>query len=334
MSVHLIGSGSAMRAASDSAAAPIFNSLRHQGVVATRALSPLPDDAQREVDQAVVKVGMDRLNLVRRLMELGLTKPQPNWWSVPSTYWERKGRHGQARRGMYPRASGRAHLGDRNGRTYPIFATYDDTNVHTRLQAVSERAGQPIETDNIEESTRNVHEAVEDQGFNGGIVVQGNSSPGFLTAPNVKSQTLLDNEAWAASGHSGEDIETDLMNCVDQLEADGFYGPYELIVGTLDNNKLNRQYNTNYPEKIRQHLMEMEFGGRPLGITVADQCPSTTIILFQADTSTARVIVGQEPAVITYGPDPFNVIAIVIACLIVQVRDNYDGKCGIVVGTP
>jgi hypothetical protein len=297
-----------------------------------RAATPLPDNAQRMIDDAVVRVGLDRLTIVRRLIERGLTKPLPNWLSVLELYWERISRAGHAQRTMTPGKREERDQVDRTGVTYPIYATVDGTSFDQRIILAAERSDVPLDTEHIEQATRNVNEAIEDAAINGGITVGGNTSPGFLDAPNANAVAYVDNEAWDAVGHSGDDILTDVLAMATAAKGDGYFGPYELFYPTDYENKLMQDYVAGYPKTIKARLEELQFGGENLRVEVADKLPDDRTILFQATSNVTDVIDGQQPTAVQWQPDPFTFEILVIGCQIVRVKDDYDGKSGIVTG--
>lgn len=308
--------------------------LKCGSVGAFRAASPLPKDAQELFDKAVVTVGRDRLVIVEDLLAEGLTYNLPNWLAVPTIYYERVGRAGHAQRTMVPKARGERQVQDRAGTTLPIYATWDDFSFGIRELLAAERVGSPLDTAMVEEATRNVNEAVEDQAINGaGFSVNGNSIPGLLTAPNANTQAYVGNEAWDNSGHTGEEILTDVLNMIDGLQADGYYGPYNLYVPTTYGSKLNQDYKSATSGTIRERLEVLEAGGRPIRIRVADQLPANRTALVQMTSNVLDVIVGQTPTNVSWEDGPgWERFFVVLACLIVRFKTDYDGGSGIILG--
>lgn len=299
-----------------------------------RAAAPLPKDAQEAVDNTVIQVGLERLVIVQDLIAEGLTYPLSNWLSVLELYWEKISKAGHAVRTMTPGTRGENQLQDRSGERIPIYATIDDFMFNIRILLAAERNGAPLDTSMVSQATRRVNESIEDAAINGaGIQIGGNSVPGLLNAPNAATQAYVDNEAWTAAGHSGEDILTDVLNFIDALQANKKYGPYNLYVPTLYGTKLVEDFKANSDKTIQQRLEEIVVGGRPLRIRVADQLPANRTALVQMTNDVVDVVMGQEPAPISWEDGPgWNRMFAVLACIVCRFKDDYDGNSGVCLG--
>lgn len=308
--------------------------MRYGSLEGFRANTPLPEDAQKLFDTTVVEVGLDRLVIVRRMLELGLTFSVPNWLSVLQVTWDKVSKSGTARRSMNPSAQGENQLADRTQIVYPVYCTTDNFNLDIRLLLASQRAGAPLDVSQLGQSTRRVNEAIEDAAWNGsGMNVSGNSAPGFLGAPDVGTFAYVDGESWAVAGHSGEDILADVLGMIDVAQAAKKYGPYDLCVPTNYGNKLNADFKSNGDKTIRQRLEEIVAGGRKLHIEIADQLPTNRTVLWQTTSDVADVIVGQEPAPVSWStPSGWEFTTVVLACMIPRVKSDADGNSGIVTG--
>ena len=300
-----------------------------------RSLSPMPDEAQRLIDTAVVEVGMDRLVIAADVMAERLVTNVADPLSVMEIYWEKQARRGTPQRTMIPGARGQnAGPGDRTGVRLPIYATTDEFELNIRLLRASQRSGAPLDVSGAASATRNVNEAVEDAFINGaGLVVDGHTTPGLLNAPNASSIAYKDNEAWDAVGHSGEDIVDDVLSMFSEAEANHRYGPFNLYVPTRYGNKLNKRYDSTDPMTIRQALENLEAGGRKLRVRVADQMPANRTSLVQMTKDVVDMVVGMEPTTFSWADGPgWELHTIVMAFMIPRVRDDYEGQSGIVNG--
>lgn len=300
-----------------------------------RSLSPMPDEAQRLIDAAVVEVGLDRLVIAADVMAEGLITIVTDPLSVMEIYWEKQARRGTPQRTMIPGARGQnAGPGDRTGVRLPIYATTDEFELNIRLLRASQRSGAPLDVSGAASATRNVNEAIEDAFINGaGLVVDGHSTPGLLNAPNASSYAYVDGEAWTAAGHSGEDIVNDVLGMIDLAQENRRFGPYNLYIPTAYGNRINADFKANGSLTIRQRLEELEAGGRKLRIRVADQLPANRVSLVQMTKDVVDMVSGMEPTTFSWADGPgWELHTIVMAFMIPRVRDDFEGNSGIVNG--
>jgi hypothetical protein len=306
-----------------------------------RALSPLPENAQKLVDTAVVKVGLERLSVVADLMAEGLTYNLPNPLSVTEVQWESVNKIGDAIRTMSPEARGEFQLPDRSINRVPVYLTMDDFSVNIRTLLASQRVGQPLDTFMVEEATRRVNEAIEDAAINGaGIQQNGYTTPGLLTASVSTAYTYETSggstTAWTHSSKTGQKIVNDVLAMIDLMQAAHRYGPYNLYVNTTYGNALNKNFSdgtTTFPTTILQRLEQIQVGGRNLRVRVADRLPTDRTVLVQMTSDVIDVIDGQRPTVVPWtSPSGFTLFWAVMAIVIPRIRKDYDSNKGIVTG--
>lgn len=300
-------------------------------IPALRSLSPLSDKAQVLVDKAVVEVGLQRLVITADLMAAGLTYPLTDPLSVTQVEWETIGKTGGAQRTMSPSARGENQLPNQMLSRVPIYLTTDDFHLGIRTLKMSQRVGQPLDTTLVQQATRRVNEALEDATINGaGFKVAGYEAYGLLNAPNANTHTI--STAWTSA--TGAEIHADVMAMIGKLQADLKYGPYNLYVGTAYGNALTFDYKANGDKSVIARLREIEAGGRPLQIKVADQLPATTVVLLQMTSDVVEIINGQPPTVIPWTSlDGFTLYWLVMAIMVPRVRTDYDGNSGICIGS-
>lgn len=305
-------------------------------IPALRSLSPLEEDAQRIIDRAVVNVGLERLQIVADVLAAGLTYPLADPLSVMEVQWERQSKTGGAQRTMLPSSRGQNQLPDRGISRIPVYLTTDDFNMNIRTLKMSERIGAPLDTTLIEGATRRVNEGIEDAMINGaGITIEGYTTPGLLSGANQNTYNYTGAEAWDAVGHTGEEILQDVLAMVDKLQADRYYGPYNLYIPTLYDTKLAQEFKANSDKTIRQRLEEVNVGGRNLVIKVADRLPANTTVMMQMTRDVVDIIDGQRPIVVPWtSPDGFTLFWLVMAIMVPRVKYDYESNSGIVVGTP
>lgn len=308
---------------------------RYENFDAIRAAAPLPDEAQRVIDNQVIQVGLDRLVIVADMLEAGMTMDLPNAMSVLEVYHERVNKVGHAKRTMTPSARGENQLLDRSGVRTPIYITMDDFSFNIRLLLASRRSGAPLDTAQIAQATRRVNEAIEDAALNGaGFTVDGNSLLGILTAPNANTYSYVDNEAWTAAGHSGEDILDDVLGMIEEAHNDQMYGPYNLYIPPAYGMRIEEDYKSATSGTVRERLESIDIGGgRRLRVRVCDQLGTDRTILMQMTSDVADVIVGQQPTAVSWQDAPgWEFMFAVMAIMVPRVKDSYTGQSGIVLG--
>lgn len=306
------------------------NLLRYGSVGDFRAANPLPRDTQIEFDRAVLEVRQQKLALVADLLSLGLTYPLPNWLGVPYLYWEATNPVGNARRVMEPKSRGERAIPNRAPFQLPIYATVEDWSIGIRQQLAYQRAGISFDTTMASQATRNVNEQIEDQALYGaGLAVGGYDAPGFLSDPANYSQYSSSGEAWTASGHSGEDILTDILAMIEVLTLLNFDGPYRLYVSTAYALKLGQDYKSATSGTIAQRIADL---GNVTVVTVP-KLPTDYTILLQPTNDVVDLVVGQTPALMSWedlsGLERYFML---MACMILRLKQDYNGTQGYVVG--
>jgi hypothetical protein len=302
-----------------------------------RALAPLPEDAQKLIDQTVVGVGQQRLTFAADIMTAGLTYPISDPLSVTQLEWYNVNKVGAAQRTMSPSARGenkqRAMLPSR----LPVYLTTDTFELDIRTLRMSERVGMPLDTALIEYCTRSVNEAIEDAAINGAttldgedLTVAGYSAPGLLNAPHAETQSLTA-AAWTTAP-VGSTVFNEVQAMKAKLVANKKYGPYRLYVGNVIGDALDSDYSSAKGDNtIKDRLLKIE--GLE-AVRVADMMPAGKAVLVQMTREVIDMVVGQTPTVIPWTSlDGFTVHNLVMAIMIPRVRSNYENESGICIGT-
>jgi hypothetical protein len=304
-----------------------------------RAMRPLPENAQKLIDDSVIRVGLDRLQVTADILQAGLTYDiGQSFWGVTQLQWDMQSEAGGAKRTMEPRARGENFIVDRTPTTIPVYLTWDTFELGIRTLAASQRGGGlPLDTTLIEQATRRVNEAIEDATINGiPTPVFGSTVYGLLNAPNANTYAYAGGTAWDNVAKTGQQILNDVLAMVALAVADKHYGPYNLYIPTAYDIALNKNWSdgvTTFPITVRQRLEQMMFGGRALQVKVADQLPANRTVLVQMTKDVLDIVTGQEPTVISWDQDGgLGMNWIVLACMIPRVKTTYTSQSGIVVG--
>lgn len=310
----------------------ILKMLQEAGnVSAFRAATPLPKRTQEVIDQAVGRVGRQRLVIVDDLIKAGLTVPMANWLSIPTLTSHELGEAGAAKQSMVPGGRGERQIMQWTPYTIPIYCTWDDFQFDVREMMAAERVGQPLDTIHVEQATRNVNLSIEDAAINGGPTIGGSAVPGLLNS-NL-TYNYASNEAWDVSAHDGSDILADVEGMINVAQAQKFFGPYNLYVPTTYGIKLLDDFKTYGTVSILNRLKEIDTGQGPLNIKTVDRLPANKTLLVQMTSDVVDVIVGQQPIPVSWQPEPgwlYNFV--VLACVVTRVKTNAEGNTGIVVG--
>lgn len=302
-----------------------------------RAAAPLPDRAQIVMDNAVVKVGLQRLSFVSDLMAAGLVYRLNDPLSMTQLEWYKANKVGNAQRTMSPASRGESFMPDRLPSRLPVYLTTSSFELDIRTLKQSQRNGLPLDTANIESSTRSVNEAIEDAAINGAttldgqdLTVAGYTAPGLLNAPNAEAQTLT-LAAWSTVP-VGETVFIQTQAMIAKLVANKKFGPYHLYMGTTVAAALDSDYSsTKGDNTIKDRLLKIE---QIAMVKVCDLMPATKVVLVQMTSDVIDLVVGQTPTVIPWTSlDGFTFHNLVMAIIIPRVRDDYDGNSGICVGT-
>jgi hypothetical protein len=302
-----------------------------------RALAPLPDRSQVMLDNAVVKVGLERLTFAADIMAAGLVYTLTDPLSVTQLAWNASNKVGAAQRTMSPSARGENKLPAVLENRLPVYLTTDNFSLDIRTLRMSQRVGLPLDTNLIEQCTRSVNEAIEDAAINGATTIDGQDlqvagykAPGLVNAPNAATQALTlaswDNTPVPAT------IYAEVKAMMTKLRANKKYGPYRLYVNTEVGANMDDDYVTAAPQNtIKERLMKLE---GLQAIRTADLMPANKVVLVQMTSDVIDMVVGQTPTVIPYTSlDGFTFHNLVMAIMIPRVRYDYDNKSGICIGT-
>lgn len=309
-----------------------------------RALAPMTDRAQVLVDTAVMEVGLQRLTLVKDLMDEGLVFNLNDPLSVTQLEWNSMGKLGAAQRVMLPGARYENKLPVMAANRIPIYITMDGFNLNVRVLKTSQRAGIPLDVSIVKQCVRSVNEAIEDAAINGATTLDGQAfyhagytAPGLINAPGANTYSITvrwDDAAATAAGTIGAKILADVQGMVAKNTADRKYGPYNLYVSTAYGMALDNDFKANGELTIRQRIEQLTAGGRPIRVRVADFLPTTTVVLLQMTSDVVDVINGMPPTVIPYTSiDGFVIHNLVMAVVVTRVRVDSDGASGVCVGT-
>jgi len=317
---------------------PGFRALeQHLADDGFRTLAPLPDNAQRIIDDSIVEVGMDRLTLMADVMAAGLTFNLTDPLSITQIEWLSSNKVATAQRTMTPETRQENFLPDLLANRLPIYLTTAGFELDIRTLKMSRRLGMPLDTANVKSGVRAVNEAFEDAFINGAttldgqdLQVAGYKAPGIVNAPNAATQVLTAS-AWDSTPVPAT-IVSEVMTMMSKLRANKKFGPYRLYVNTDVGAYFDNDYVTAAPQNtIRERLLKLE---GIEAIRTADLMPATKVVLVQMTSDVLDVVVGQKPTVIPWtslsGMTFHNLI---MGIMVPRVKWDYNLKSGICIGT-
>ncbi|MFI5222675.1 MAG: major capsid protein [Nitrospirales bacterium] len=302
-----------------------------------RALAPLPENAQRLIDDSVVEVGLERLTVVADVLAAGLTYNLTDPLSVTQIEWLASNKVGNAQRTMSPEVRQENFLPDLLANRLPIYLTTSGFELDIRTLRMSRRVGMPLDTANVKSGTRAVNEALEDAMINGAttldgqdLQVAGYKAPGLINAPNAATHALV-LASWDTTPVPAT-ILADVMAMMAKLRANKKFGPYRLYLNTEVGAILDNDYITAAPQNtIRERLMKLDGLS---AIRTADMLPANKVVLVQMTSDVLDIVVGQRPTVIPWtslsGMTFHNLI---MAIMVPRIKWDYNLKSGICIGT-
>lgn len=305
-----------------------------------RAAAPLPLHAEELIDRGVTEVALERLNVVRWMQSNGLTTPLPDWLGHVNIKWQKRTRGGgNPQFGMLPDITVRREdwKPSLEYDQLPVYIITEHFTIHPRLFAEWQLAvsrGQvdaPLDVTMVNDATRRMNEAVELATIEGPpIQVNGVTVPGLLDAPNTYEYT--GNESWLLK--DGPEIYTEVKKMMQKSRDKRHFGPWALVISSDVGDHLDDDYVTTMAntKTIRSRLMEIEGLEE---IVTADMMPTDSAVLVEKSKTNLDLLVGLQPTVLSWleGPPMIAIRRyIMIACVILRMREDAEGQGGIVVG--
>ncbi len=293
----------------------------------------------------VIQVARTRLRALTDLANMGGTIGGFDGMSVMTYEYEMASDSGEALQDMEGVADSRHDEPLQKLASIPLPITHSGYHYSRRRLAVSGRNGTPLNLRSAENSGRRVAEMLEDNliGTVTGITYgtqtagpgthEGTSTVyGYTNFPYRTTKTDLT----APTGTNPEAVMTDVLEMIELLQADNFFGPYVLYVSTGYSRYLSDDYfrtgSTSAVRTLRERLMEIE------GITDIRRLDRLTsgyqMILVQMGSDTAQLINGMDINTIQWETRGGNLLMFrTWAIQVPLLFRDYDGDTAIVHGT-
>lgn len=224
----------------------------------------------------------------------------------------------------------------------PIPITHSAFWMSSRRLAVSRKNGRALSTVQLDASTRKCLEKVEDTliGLEAGVAFgpQGTyANPsqvyGYLTYPDrmIKNDLTAPTGGWTPAV-----LVEEVLSMIEDLTANGFYGPYMVYHSTDWDAVLDNDYNTNYGGvTLRQRLKNISQirDIRRLDRLRAADNPYT-LILVQMSSDVVEAVDGMPMTVVQWESNGGSRVNFRVMCIRVPlIKSNTDGETGILVAT-
>ena len=294
-------------------------------VNALRTNDVLRKDEWINFDNAVVSIARQRLIGVADLMGAGLSYPVANALGITRVEWETISDMEPAEINMSGVTEGRSDRVNFELQGVPLPIVHKDFNINIRALNASRNGGSPLDTTQAELAGKLVAEKIETMLFDGyaSIKMQNSTIYGYTTFTNRNTGTVDD---WSNSATDGNDMLTDVLEILNDLNAANMYGPFVFYVPLNWYVRLGDDFKANSDKTILQRLKEV-----PL---VQDIRPSQNltneVVAVQMTRDVIDMIDGFQPTTImweSHGGMVFNFK--VMSIMVPRIKATQSGQCGI-----
>lgn len=280
------------------------------------------------LDEAVLKIAETRLGGVQDLIENGLVYNLGNGMGTTVLEHHTMSDAMEAEMTMDGVTRGKGDRVDFNTVYMPLPIIHVDYEINARVLAASRNLRNPLDTTNAERAARKVNEQLESMLFtNTTYAFGGGTIYSYINEPNRNTVTLAQN--WDASGKTGAEIITDVLNMKQASINAKHYGPWMLYIPTAYETVLDNDYDTTTPgTTIRERIMKIDGIS---GIKVVDTLTANNVLLVQMTSDVVRLVRGLGMQNIEWSAEGNMVTKYkVMTIQVPQVRADYSGNSGIV----
>mgnify|MGYP000615539038 CR=1 FL=1 len=299
---------------------------KHVAVPAPNVNAVLRKDEWKQIDDAVSRVHRERLIGIQDLLNRGLTYNLTNPMATTVLEFEKVSDSGSAQMDMDGINRGTNDRPKFSLDYLPVPIIHADFQFNSRVLAASRKRGDPLDTTQAENSTRQVSEMQEDllftdekYSFGGGTIYS------YINHPSRMTYTI--SKAWDASDKTGAEIVDDIKAMKQKFINNRLYGPYVVYLPTNYETKLDEDYTSGYPKTIRARILEIE---NIDAVKVADHLPKDTVSMVQMSSDTIRLVNGMGATSTQWESEGGYAINFkVLAIRIPQIRTDYEGRTGV-----
>lgn len=291
----------------------------------------------------VIKANRTRLKAAADLQAMSTITVDP--WSKMTLEYPAMNDPGEAVIDMDPVTPGRRDRPLQLIHSLPLPFVHSDYDFTRREMGVSEGTSMPLRGTMSEAAGRRVGEAIE------GLTIGTVTGPtyGTITAgPGTHTGTssvwgytnfpyrVTKTDLTTPTGTNPEAVMTDILEMVEVMQTNGFYGPYRIYHSTGYSRYLSDDYfrsgSTSAVRSLRQRILEIE------GIEDLRRLDNLTsgyqMIMINMDAETAAMVVGLETTLIQWeAVGGLRRMFKVLACKVPILFAKYNGTAGILHAT-
>lgn len=297
-------------------------------VNALRTNALLRKDEWIRYDEAVVQAAQERLNVAADLMSAGLTFNISEALGTTVVEWETLNEMTEAEISMDGLTRSQQDTANFDLNSVPLPILHKDFQISIRRLRASRMTGQPLDTTQAMQASRQVSESIENLILNGNPAIKvGNGTIyGLTTEPNRNTVTLSTN--WDASSKTGTDILDDVLSMYDSAAAANYFGPFMLYVPTSYWTVLQEDFKAESDKTILQRLRELSF---IRDVKPADKLAANNVVMAQWTSDVLDLVVGQEPTPVQWeGQGGMVIYMKVMGIMVPRIKADQNGNSGIV----
>lgn len=297
--------------------------------VTNNANTTLRKDDWKLLDDAIIKVGKERLRAVADLRSSGLQFTIPNGMGKTVLEYETQSDISAATISMDGRRRSDKDRPVYNLVNLPLPIIHKDFGFSARQLATSRSGGSPLDTSTAELAARRVIEEAEKLllGTSATYSYGGGTIYGYTNFPDRLTKTLT---APTSANHATTVSEVLQMKTQSQ---DAFhYGPWWLYCSTSWDEFMDEDYSTAKGENtLRDRLRKIE------GITdviTLDLLPTNTLLMVQQTSDVVREVIGLDLTTVQWEEEGgMDINFKVMAIMVPQLRSDHNLNTGIVHAT-
>lgn len=295
-------------------------------VIQANTNGTLRRDEWKSLDEAVMAIKDSRLGGVQDLIERGLVYTLGNAMGTTVLEWHDISDALEADVSMDAITRAKGDRVEYGTNYLPIPIIHSDYEINARVLATSRNMGNPIDTSMAERAARKVWEKLEAMLFGEVTYKFGNGTiNSYLTFPQRNKLNLT--KSWATPA-TGAEIITDVLKMKQAAINAKHFGPYVLYVPTAYETVIDRDYDSQRGNTIRERILAIS---NIDAIKVIDTLPADNVVFTQMTSDVVRLVRGLDIQNVQWQTEgnfvnKYKVMTIQVP----QIRADHNGSCGVV----